>query len=66
MKTDGTAVAVGYNENGQCDVGCWTDLTAISAGGLHTVGMKANGALIAIGQNDFGQCDVDTLMKNAG
>ena len=62
LKADGTVVAVGYNDNGQCDVDGWTDIVAVSAGDVHTVGLKADGTVVAteyIGDYDDGECDVD-------
>jgi len=32
LKDDGTVVAVGWNELGQCNVGGWTDITQVAAG----------------------------------
>ncbi len=58
VKSDGTVVAVGNNEEGQCDVDNWTDIVAVSAGGYHTVGLKADGTVVAVGNNEAGQCDV--------
>ena len=58
MMSDGTAVAAGNNENGQCDVLYWSDLVAIAAGDHHTVGLRSNGTVLATGQNAYGQCDV--------
>ena len=58
LKTDGTVVAVGDNEWGQCDVSGWTDIVAVAAGGRHTVGLKADGTVAAVGYNEDGQCDV--------
>ena len=59
LKADGTVVAVGDNDYGQCDVDGWTDIVAVSAGGSYTVGLKADGTVVAVGYNDDGQCDVD-------
>jgi uncharacterized repeat protein (TIGR02543 family) len=59
LKIDGTVVAVGYNEYGQCDVGNWTDIVQVAAGGEHTVGLKSNGTVVAVGDNEYGQCNVD-------
>ena len=33
LKADGTVVAVGGNCHGQCDVGSWTDIQQVVAGG---------------------------------
>ena len=38
LMTDGTAVAMGWNGFGQCNVGGWTDILQIAAGAWHTVG----------------------------
>ena len=46
------------NERGQCGVSGWTDLVAVAAGSLHTVGLKADGSAVACGANDRGQCEV--------
>jgi hypothetical protein len=54
----GTVVAVGYNGNGQCNVGGWTDIIQVAAGDLHTVGLRSNGTVVAVGDNNYGQCNV--------
>ena len=59
LKADGTVVAVGYNDNGQCDVDGWTDIVAVSVSSRHTVGLKADGTVVAVGDNGYGRCDVD-------
>lgn len=58
LKADGTVVAVGNNDDGQCDVSEWTDIVAISVGRRHTIGLKADGTVVAAGDNEYGQCDV--------
>ena len=58
LKSDGTAVAKGDNEYGQCYVKKWRNIVAISAGSYHTVGLKADGTVVATGSNEDGQCDV--------
>ena len=58
LKMDGTVVATGENEDGQCDVSGWTDIVSVSAGRYHTVGLKADGTVVATGENEDGQCDV--------
>jgi len=59
VKADGTVVAVGDNEYGQCDVNSWTDIVGITSRGHHTVGLRDDGTVIAVGYDGFGQCDVD-------
>ena len=70
LKSDGTVVAVGWNEYGQCDVSGWTDIVAVSAGDNHTVGLKSDGTVVAVGNNRYGQCDVggweDIVAVSAG
>ena len=58
LKSDGTVVACGDNEYGQCDVSGWADIVAVAAGSRHTVGLKSDGTVVACGDNAFGQCDV--------
>ena len=53
-------VAVGKNEDGQCSVDSWKNITAVSAGIFHTVGLKADGTAVAVGNNESGQCNVDS------
>ncbi len=58
LKRDGTVVATGNNDDGQCNVSGWKDIVAVSAGGNHTVGLKRDGTVVATGKNDYGQCNV--------
>ncbi len=58
LKTDGTAIATGRNQEGQCGVSDWSDLAAIDCGAYHTVGLKRDGTVVAAGRNTEGQCDV--------
>ena len=58
LKADGTVVAVGDNQDGQCDVANWRDIVAIAAGADHTVGLKIDGTVVATGDNKYGKCDV--------
>ncbi|MCL2719341.1 MAG: hypothetical protein FWE14_11245 [Lachnospiraceae bacterium] len=59
LKSDGAVVTVGDNMYGQCDVGGWHDIIAVSAGAGHTVGLRIDGTVVAVGDNEHGQCDVD-------
>ena len=60
LRSDGTVVATGCNDGGQCDVDSWTDIVAVAAGDEHTVGLHGDGTVTATGWNYDGQCDVDS------
>ena len=60
IRGDGSVVACGMNNEGQCNVTNWTGIAAIAAGYRHTVGAKSDGTAIACGLNDYGQCNVDS------
>jgi Divergent InlB B-repeat domain/Regulator of chromosome condensation (RCC1) repeat len=55
---DGTVVATGNNDEGQCNVSGWTDIVHVAAGFSHTVGLKNGGTVVATGRNIEGQCNV--------
>lgn len=58
LRADGTVVAVGKNDSGQCNVEKWRNIRAIACGEGHTVGLRADGTVVAVGKNEKGQCDV--------
>ena len=60
LRSDGTVVAVGDNNEVKCEVSSWRDIVAVSAGIEHTVGLKSDGTVAAVGLNDEGQCEVST------
>lgn len=47
LRGGGTVVATGGNELGQCDVSDWTNIIAIAAGNLWTIGLKADGTILS-------------------
>ncbi|MCX5991283.1 MAG: PKD domain-containing protein [Chloroflexi bacterium] len=49
LKSDGTVVAVGYNQFGQCNVGSWSGIQQVAAGYDYTVGLKSDGTVVAAG-----------------
>ncbi|OPL18085.1 MAG: hypothetical protein AVO35_06160 [Candidatus Aegiribacteria sp. MLS_C] len=56
---DGSIVAWGWNEYGQCDVPEPNEgFVAVAAGGSHNLGLKQDGSIVAWGYNYHGQCDV--------
>ena len=56
LRKDGTVLATGSNNNGQCDVSDWTGIIAVAASDYHTVGLKPDGSVVAVGLNDNRQC----------
>ena len=58
LKSDGTVIAAGNSDRGQCDVSDWTDIVAVSVGYDHIVGLKADGTIVAAGGSSSGQCSV--------
>ena len=60
LRSDGTVVAAGDNDSGQCNVSDWKNIVAITTDPSHTVGLCSNGAVVAVGNNDNGQCNVNS------
>ena len=57
LRSNGTVIAVGKNDDGQCNTSNWTGVVAIDAGYSHTVGLKSDGTVVAVGFDGAGQCD---------
>jgi len=55
---DGTVVAKGNNDEGQCSVSGWSDIVHVAAGFSHTVGLRDDRTVVATGRNIEGQCNV--------
>ncbi len=58
LKSNGTVIAEGFNDDDIGDFSNWTDIVAIACGDSHAVGVKADGTVVATGWNGEGQCDV--------
>ena len=58
LKANGTVVASGNNECGQCNVSDWSNIIAIAAGDSHTVGVTAQGEVLKVGSTKRGPCNV--------
>ena len=56
LRSDGTVRSVGNNAYERCNIGDWTQVTAICAGYSHTVGLRRDGRVHAVGDNRCGQC----------
>lgn len=59
LNVDGRVVAIGQNDDDQCNVNEWTDIDMIDVSNTHTVGLKKDGRVVATGRNDEGQCNVE-------
>ena len=59
LRTDGTVVASGDIQYGQCQTEEWTDILSVAAGERHTIALRRDGTVLAAGDNEAGQCDVD-------
>ena len=58
LKADGTVVAVGNNQEGQCNVSEWKDIQSIAVGKDYTLGLREDGTVVSTGENSMGQCNV--------
>jgi len=59
LKSDGTIVAWGSNNEGQCSVPAPNaDFVAVAAGPAHNLGLRSDGTVAAWGENYHGACDV--------
>ncbi|MBR2132117.1 MAG: hypothetical protein IJ955_06195, partial [Oscillospiraceae bacterium] len=52
LLSDGSVVALGKDLNGICNTVDWSDIVAISAGVLHSIGIKSDGTAVALGNCD--------------
>ena len=58
---DGRVAADGENRFGECNIFSWNNISAVSCGNWHTVGLRKDGSVVACGSNANGQCDVSDL-----
>ena len=49
LKVDGTAIAVGTNEDGECIVSSWKDIIAVTVGSYNSAGLRADGTVTITG-----------------
>ena len=64
LRSDGTAVAFGRNQHGQCDIPQLEEgvrYTQVSAGEHHTVLLRSDGTVVACGETARGQCTFPAL-----
>lgn len=58
LRSDGTVVAVGENEYGECNVSSWRYVESIAADHYTTFGVCADGTVLSTGRNTHGECNV--------
>ncbi len=58
LREDGTVVAEGVNDCGQCNTSEWKDIVAVSAGDKYSIGVRKDGTLVSAGKNEFGERDI--------
>lgn len=70
IDSTGKLKGIGDNSHGQLNVYDWSDIIAVSTGGITTVGLKSNGTVVATGGNDHGELNVvdwnDIIAISAG
>ena len=54
VKSDGTVLATGDNQFGQCDVFEWTDIVDVATSGNQAVGLKSDGTVITTLKDEKG------------
>lgn len=52
LHADGTVVASGANEQGQCDVADWSDVKQLCSDGTTTYGLRNHGTVLIAGKNE--------------
>ena len=58
LRACGSVLAVGDDDDGQLQVGDWSDIVQVAGGGYHSLGLKADGSVVSAGSNGDGQCNV--------
>ena len=69
-REDGTVSCQGNSMPIKTEVNGWSDITAVSCGLFHVLGLKKDGTVVAAGKNTLGQCRVsewrDIVQISAG
>ena len=60
IKADGTVLATGNNDYGQCNVSEWRGITAVDVGDTFVIGLKTDGTVVAVGDTSHSQCDIQS------
>ena len=57
---NGSVVGWGYNDYGQINIpqSAQSGVTAIAAGGYHSLALKSDGSVVGWGRNEYGQINI--------
>ena len=65
LKANGTIVAWGNNNSGQCNIPAPNaNFVAVAGGAEHSLGLKRNATIVAWGNNNSGQCNIPAPNAN--
>ncbi len=65
LRVDGSVIAWGLNNSGQCNIpASATNVAAIAAGGAHNLALRADGSVVAWEHNNSGQCTIPAGATN--
>lgn len=64
LRRDGGVSAWGDVGAGAAEVGNWSNIIAIAAGGLNTAGVRGDGTVVISGNDDYGQAGIPPELKN--
>ena len=63
--SDGSIVAWGHNNYGQCDVPAPnSNFVAVAPGNYHNLGLRSDGTIVAWGSNTHSQCGIPAPNAN--
>lgn len=64
--SQGTVVATGVNDDGQCDITAYGSAVLVAAGPYHSAALLPNGCMALSGRNPDGRCDARALNCELG
>ena len=65
IKTDGTVIATGKNEENQCETSGFSNIIAVAAGNYDTIGLRADGTVVSCGKRSRGVSSWENIVSIA-